>query len=143
MSATKEGLTFGKLKFTVTMKTGGNPIEAAEDAVEDMETTGVMQKGDNTVEDIKNATDTVKYALDQLPAVEAVVSPLVETIVSPLIANLGVFVDLVADVSKVCACRLSYTHPANYVHPDRYTLTLKPPGRYSLLRIRYVNKSFD
>lgn len=96
MSAMKEGLTFGKLKFTVTMKTSVNPIEEAQAVVVGLKTPGVMQKVVDAVESGSNAVDTVNEVSDQLQAIE--------TIVSPLVKNLEIFAKLVTEFSKVSQC---------------------------------------
>lgn len=93
MSATKEGSTVGRLKFTVTTKTSVNPIDEAQAAVAGLKTPGVMQKVDNVVKFGGDLQDTVTGDSDRFQAIETIMSPLVE--------NLKIFTDLVTRLSEV------------------------------------------
>lgn len=81
------------------MKTKPNEdLAAARAAVKGLKTPGVVQKVGDAIEGIDNATSAMSAASEQLQAVQAAVSPLV--------VNLKIFVNLVAEFSKVRACAM-------------------------------------
>lgn len=123
-ATTKPAVHLGQLKFTVTIKPGGDLTHLGQSAIMDLETPGVMKKA---VEDVKSVVDNVNSASQQLQNVEAVVTPLIK--------NMEVFANLVATLSKVRAC--SCKAYRQLIYYCRFIRMPKPPVILFSLFIKY------